>query len=166
MSLDTFACEGHYCAAHGTFRGRHTGEWLGFAPTGQLLELNVGMHWRVVDGLIVEAWAIFDLPRMLLPLGVDLLRDSPKEAALVSWPPPPAADASAGPAPSTLAGNLNNECSNSYTEPPGGAEAGSEGFDCPAFVIRSTDETWHARSWEATNAAVDTYFSEDWQSVR
>ena len=35
----------------------------------------------VVEGLIVESWAIFDLPRMLLPLGVDLLKGGAAPAA-------------------------------------------------------------------------------------
>ena len=59
----------------------------------------------------------------------------------VKWDPPPPAE--------------NNECSNAYTRPPGGAALGEDGFDCPAFVIASTDATWHPRSWEATNRAVD-----------
>ena len=36
---------------------------MGYAPSGKLLSLDFGMHWRVVGGLIVEAWAIFDLPK-------------------------------------------------------------------------------------------------------
>jgi hypothetical protein len=124
------------------------------------------------DGLIAEAWAIFDLPRMLLPLGVDLLRLPPSTQ-------PPAASGFVGSGgsgvgsgggglaavalmPTAATGDSvalveNNTCSNAYTQPPGGAQpASSEGFDCPAFVIKSTDETWHARSWDATNKAVDT----------
>ena len=32
--------------------------------------------------------------------------------------------------------------------------------------MRSTDATWHPRDWELTSLAVDTYFADDWQSVR
>mmetsp|Transcript_42409 Transcript_42409/g.137606 ORF Transcript_42409/g.137606 Transcript_42409/m.137606 type:complete len:175 (+) Transcript_42409:445-969(+) len=56
----------------------------------------------------------------------------------------------------------NNQCASRYGHPP----AGSQTLDCPDFVIRSTDATWHPRDWDATNRAVDTYFSDDWQSVR
>ena len=167
LVIDTFACEGQYCGAHGTFSGRHAGaSWLGFAPSGKLLSLDFGMHWRVVDGKISEGWAIFDLPRMLLPLGVDLLRDDPS-------PPQLQSSAAKATASSTSIDDVdaptpadNNQCSNAYTQPPGGAEVDSTSFDCPAFVIASTDATWHTRNWELTNKAVDTYFSEDWQSVR
>lgn len=172
ISLDVFSCEGQYCAAHGTFSGRHTGEWLGFAPSAQTLHLEFGMHWRVVDGRIAEAWAIFDLPRMMLPLGVDLLRDAPPHVQQKRNEMAVAAAAQIARAAPVGAGDTgattreNNECSNAYTQPPGGADSPSGGFDCPAFVIRSTDKTWHPRNWEATNAAVDRYFAEDWQSVR
>ena len=162
LRYDAFACEGQYCAVRGTFSGRHTGNWLGFPPSGRVLELDVGMHWRVREGKIVEAWAIFDLPRMLLPLGVDLLRDPPKASPGVGAAKRGGSEGK-GASQVSKAALLNNDCSNAYTQPPGGSESA---FDCPAFVIRSTDETWHPRSWEATNKAVDTYFSEDWQSVR
>ena len=167
LVLDAFACEGQYCAARGTFSGVHTGSWLGFAPSGKTLSLEFGMHWRVIDGLIAESWAIFDLPKMLLPLGVDLLT--------IGAPATPATPATSTSSPTAQAvlpvPAENNDCSNAYTSPPGGANGlgasmTGDDFDCPAFVIASTDATWHPRDWEATNRAVDTYFSEDWQSVR
>ena len=55
LSVDVLACEGEYCAAHGNFSGLHVGEWLGHAPSGRRLALDFGMHWRVREGLIVEA---------------------------------------------------------------------------------------------------------------
>jgi hypothetical protein len=39
-------------------------------------------------------------------------------------------------------------------------------LDCRRFVIESTDATWHTGSWEQTEAAIDKYFAEHWQSVR
>ena len=196
LTLDSLACEGEYCAAHGTLSGTHRGDWLGHAASGKELHMDFGCHWRVRHGLIVEGWAIFDLPRMLLPLGVDLLRDAATATEDASATSASASSASATSAtPSTTSATSsstsataealppppaeNNECSNAYTKPPPAATAdtadkangdsdgdGDGAFDCPAFVIRSTDATWHPRSWEATNRAVDTYFSEDWQSVR
>ena len=61
----------------------------------------------------------------------------------------------------------DNSCSNAYTKPPPEPRgAPPSALDCPNFVISSTDATWHARDWAKTDAAVDTYFAEDWQSVR
>lgn len=164
LDIDVFACEGEYCAAHGTFSGDHVGAWLGQPPSGRRLQLEFGMHWRVdmESAKIVEAWAIFDLPRMFLGLGIDLLaHDTPDATAST------AADslATAGISTATRAQlpfATDNECSNAYSRPPPGPTT----LDCPAFVIYSTDQTWHARDWAKTSVAVDTYFSEDWQSVR
>jgi hypothetical protein len=58
---------------------------------------------------------------------------------------------------------VNNECSHAYTVLP---QDKPKTFDCPAFVIKSTDDTWHRRDWATSSWAVDTYFIEDWQSVR
>jgi len=57
----------------------------------------------------------------------------------------------------------DNACCNAYSKPT--PEAPST-FDCPAFVIKSTDDTWHTRDWVKTQWAIDTYFIESWQSVR
>ena len=174
LRTDAFACEAQYCAMRATFSGKHTGEWLGFEPSGQVLQLDVGMHWRVVGGKIFEAWALFDLPRMILPLGTDLLTMAPPARQPASAEGGATAavrtadDVSIVSAAAIDITPINNDCSNKYTKPPGGADVGvgEDAFDCPAFVIRSTDETWHPRSWEATNRAVDKYFAWDWQSVR
>mmetsp|Transcript_82477 Transcript_82477/g.146153 ORF Transcript_82477/g.146153 Transcript_82477/m.146153 type:complete len:244 (+) Transcript_82477:68-799(+) len=57
---------------------------------------------------------------------------------------------------------VNNTCMDHATVPPSGPRS----FDCRGFVINSTDETWHQRSWSTTEAAISKYFTEDWQSVR
>ena len=156
LSLDVFTCEGDYCGAHGTFSGAHRGEWLGHAPSGVRLALDFGMHWHVRDGQIVEGWAIFDLPKMFRPLGVNLLQGSSHAAPQPHAAPVATASVLLPVVDALLASREklkggDNECSNAYASPPPGPAA----LDCPAFVIRSTDETWHPRSWAATNAAVD-----------
>lgn len=75
------------CAAHGTFSGEHVGTWLGVQASGVRLSVDFGMHWRVVDGLIIEGWAIFDLPKAFLPLGVDLLLKAQQDQPNVAEPP-------------------------------------------------------------------------------
>lgn len=50
--------------------GTHRGEFMGAAPTGNRLEgwgLDVS---RVVDGKLVEMWAMFDALEMLRVFGV------------------------------------------------------------------------------------------------
>lgn len=166
LDVDVFACEGEYCATHGTFSGVHVGAWLGAPPSELRLQLDFGMHWRVSRGVIVEAWAIFDLPKMFLTLGRDLLHETTPaaRAAPDSHAPLPAAREQAAQDADAAGGGppWDNECSKVFTKPPPGPRA----LDCPAFVIESTDATWHARDWAKTNEAVDTYFAEDWQSVR
>lgn len=57
---------------------------------------------------------------------------------------------------------VNNTCMDASTVVPDGPRT----FDCRGFVIQSTDATWHQRDWNATLAAIDKYFTDDWQSVR
>merc|ERR1712050_335218 len=71
ISLDMMTCEGKFCAAHGDFSGVHVGTWLGHRATNARLRLDFGMHWHVEEERIVESWAIFDLPKCFLQIGVD-----------------------------------------------------------------------------------------------
>jgi hypothetical protein len=57
---------------------------------------------------------------------------------------------------------VNNTCMDAVSKPPSGPKT----FDCPGFVIKSTDDTWHMRDWAMTNASIDKYFAPHWQSVR
>eukprot|EP00931_Biecheleriopsis_adriatica_P003642 TRINITY_DN105432_c0_g1_i1.p1 TRINITY_DN105432_c0_g1~~TRINITY_DN105432_c0_g1_i1.p1 ORF type:complete len:445 (-),score=42.83 TRINITY_DN105432_c0_g1_i1:69-1352(-) len=76
ISFDMMTCEGHFCAAHGQFTGVHVGPWLGYEATNKKLQLDFGMHWHVEDEQVVESWAMFDLPKLFLQIGVDLLQES------------------------------------------------------------------------------------------
>jgi len=61
--------EGDKVAARCTVRGRHQGDTLGFAPTGQPVEFGGICIVRVRDGQIVEAWNNFDFMSMFQQLG-------------------------------------------------------------------------------------------------
>jgi len=52
---DIFAA-GDKVAVRVTFRGTHTGEYLGFAPTGRSVQYVSHEFYRVADGLIAEEW--------------------------------------------------------------------------------------------------------------
>jgi steroid delta-isomerase-like uncharacterized protein len=50
--------------------GTHTGEGLGFAPTGRAIRIT-GMTWvRIADGKMVEGWDYWDRAQLYEALGV------------------------------------------------------------------------------------------------
>ena len=52
----------------GTFRGRHTGAFMGLAPTGRSVAFRQVHILRFQDGLVIEHWAVpdeLDLARQL-----------------------------------------------------------------------------------------------------
>lgn len=56
----------------------------------------------------------------------------------------------------------NNNCADKFPKIPPGPKT----LDCPRFVVESTDQTWHSRSLEKSEAAINKYFAPHWQSVR
>uniref|UniRef100_A0A7S2FJR1 SnoaL-like domain-containing protein n=1 Tax=Alexandrium andersonii TaxID=327968 RepID=A0A7S2FJR1_9DINO len=64
-------CEGNYCGAYGNLLGDHVGTWVGLPASSKRLSLRFCMHFRVVEGLISEGWAIFDFPGLFNQIGLD-----------------------------------------------------------------------------------------------
>ena len=62
-----------------TMRGTHTGQQFGIPATGQTIEILEAGIWRLVDGLVIEAWFFGDELRLLRQLGV--IPDSQLRAA-------------------------------------------------------------------------------------
>ncbi|MFC0547843.1 ester cyclase [Kutzneria chonburiensis] len=52
--------------------GKHVGDFLGQAPTGNELRWYTHELWRVEDGRFVERWAVDDLLTLVGQLGVPL----------------------------------------------------------------------------------------------
>jgi steroid delta-isomerase-like uncharacterized protein len=52
-----------------TFHGTHQGEFMGIPPTGTAVEIDVIDIHRVVDGQIVEHWAVADMLGLMQQLG-------------------------------------------------------------------------------------------------
>jgi predicted ester cyclase len=52
-----------------TFRGTHTGEFMGIAPTGRSVTMTGIDVVRIVDGKIVEFWYAEQLHDLLRQLG-------------------------------------------------------------------------------------------------
>jgi predicted ester cyclase len=68
-----------------TMRGTHTGQLFGIPATGQPIEILEAGIWRLVDGLVIEAWFFGDELRLLRQLGV--IPDTQLRAAAVSSVP-------------------------------------------------------------------------------
>lgn len=54
------------------FHGRHSGEFMGIAPTGREVEIGVIDIVRLLDGRIVEHWNVVDLFGLLMQLGAEV----------------------------------------------------------------------------------------------
>lgn len=52
------------------YRGTHTGEFLGIAPTGKAIEIESVDVMRVADGRITDHWGVANLLKMMTQLGV------------------------------------------------------------------------------------------------
>jgi predicted ester cyclase len=52
-----------------TFRGRHAGDFMGMAPTGKDVHIDVIDIVRIADGQIVEHWNVVDQLGLLRQLG-------------------------------------------------------------------------------------------------
>ncbi len=52
--------------------GRHVGNFLGVAPTGNQVEWYTHELWRVDNGMFVERWAVDDLVTLIGQMGVPL----------------------------------------------------------------------------------------------
>lgn len=67
--------EGPYVASTGwpSLTATHLGPYLGTAPTGRKISMNVMDFWRREGDLLAENWVFIDLPHLFLQLGVDLL---------------------------------------------------------------------------------------------
>jgi steroid delta-isomerase-like uncharacterized protein len=62
--------EGDKVVTRCTWRGIHTGDFLGLAPTGKQTEISVFFVQRIRDGRIVEQWFLFDQLGMMQQLGL------------------------------------------------------------------------------------------------
>jgi predicted ester cyclase len=67
--LDVIA-EGDKVACHYVFRGTHTGEYLGIAPTGKPVTCTGTTIYRIAGGKITEIWGDMNLLGLLQQLGV------------------------------------------------------------------------------------------------
>ncbi|CZF80728.1 SnoaL-like polyketide cyclase [Grimontia celer] len=71
---------GEWAAAFGHQTAKHTGTFMGVAPTGKEVEIRYMDFWKVQDGKIVDNWVMVDFPYVLAQLGVDVFNGEGWEA--------------------------------------------------------------------------------------
>ena len=62
QTVKEMVAEGDKVAVRVTWRGTHTGEYEGIAPTGRVVTANGATFYRFVDGKVVEDGGIIDVP--------------------------------------------------------------------------------------------------------
>ncbi len=67
---DFIVGEGDMVAIRDTMRFKHTGPFLGIAPTGKEATISTNDIYRIVDGKIVEQWVEGNMPALLQQLGI------------------------------------------------------------------------------------------------
>jgi predicted ester cyclase len=69
LTADDMVAEGDKVATRWTVRARHTGHFMGVAPTGKELAFSGTVIDRFVDGKVVEAWETVDMLGLMRQLG-------------------------------------------------------------------------------------------------
>lgn len=70
FEVEDAAAEGQTVALRGTMSATHEGELMGIEPTGKRVTAQQSQWFRVVDGKLVEHWAVRDDLGMMQQLGV------------------------------------------------------------------------------------------------
>ena len=60
---------GEKVAIRHTYRGTHTGTYMGVPPTGKAVQVSANDLYHLKDGQIVEEWSEFDLLGVLQQIG-------------------------------------------------------------------------------------------------
>ncbi len=67
---DFVVAEGDMVAIRDVMRFKHTGPFLGVAPTGKEATITTNDIYRIVNGKIVEQWVEGNMPALLQELGI------------------------------------------------------------------------------------------------
>jgi len=70
FSVEDLTAEGDKVVARATWRGTHSGNFQGLAPTGKQIAISAVSIDRIKDGKIVEHWSLFDQMSMSQQLGL------------------------------------------------------------------------------------------------
>ncbi|SEO40875.1 Predicted ester cyclase [Methylobacterium sp. ap11] len=69
LPIDEVIAEGDKVLVRLRFQGRHTGGLMGLAPSGHAIDIAVMDLFRIVDGRLVEHWALLDNLGLLKQVG-------------------------------------------------------------------------------------------------
>lgn len=69
VTVEDVVAEGERLAARYTFRGSHTGEFMGLPATGRAVEVPGQTILRFEGGKVVERWQSFDTMSLMQQLG-------------------------------------------------------------------------------------------------
>ena len=69
-TLTNYAVNGDIVWVHYTFRGTHTGPFMGYKPAGKEVVIDVMDIARIENGRLVEHWGIPDRFALLIQLGL------------------------------------------------------------------------------------------------
>ena len=69
-TIEDIVAEGDKVWVRTTMTGTHKGEYRGVPPTGEKVTIKAVDIWRIVNGKIVEAWAVDDLLDFYKKLGI------------------------------------------------------------------------------------------------
>jgi len=69
-TIEDIVAEGDKVWVRTTMTGTHQGEYRGVPPTDEEITIRCVDIWRIVDGKIVEAWAVDDLLDFYKKLGI------------------------------------------------------------------------------------------------
>jgi steroid delta-isomerase-like uncharacterized protein len=69
MTVEDTVADADRVAVRLTSRARHSGEFMGMAPTGKTYEIEEMHLFRIADGRIAEHWHVADIAGMLRQLG-------------------------------------------------------------------------------------------------
>ncbi|TNC15782.1 ester cyclase [Methylobacterium terricola] len=69
LPIDEVVAEGDRVLVRLRFQGRHTGDLMGLAPSDRSIDIAVMDLFRIVDGRLVEHWALLDNLGLLKQVG-------------------------------------------------------------------------------------------------
>ena len=69
LAIDDLFGEGEKVVGRLTYRGTHTGDFQGLAPTGKQIDAASISICRLAGGKVVEEWEVFDALGMMQQLG-------------------------------------------------------------------------------------------------
>jgi steroid delta-isomerase-like uncharacterized protein len=70
FEAEDLVAEGDKVVARATWRGTHTGAFMGLPPTGKRIVISAVITERFRDGKSVEHWSLFDSLGMMQQLGL------------------------------------------------------------------------------------------------